>query len=169
MSERYFSEICEQLATAARAKGETDLAQLLRIAALQAARSGIRHDDGRIEDSRVGVWDWDVVNDRVFADRHFAEMFGVTAAEAAAGTPIIRWADAVHRHDIARLWEAIQAALQGQLFAVEYRIVTKGRTLWMHGRGLCTMGDDGRAIRFLGGMADITHQKTYDIARIAPR
>lgn len=168
MTERSIADICDELASTARAHGLGNLSQLLRMAAIEAMKTGIRHEDGRIDDIMVGVWDWDVVNDLVFADRSFAEMFGVSAEKAASGAPIEQWAHAVHRHDIGRLWEAIQSALSGHLFSIEYRIVVNGHTRWIYGRGLCTMDARGKAIRFLGGMIDITHQRANNRTGIAP-
>lgn len=168
MSSRPFSDICSELAESAKEKGQSLLAYLLRMAALDAAESGVRHDDGGVQDFLVGVWDWDVVNDCVYADARFAHLFGISAAAAAKGTPLQAWINAVHPDDRGRLEREIGRALKGSLFSVEYRVVTQGETRWLYARGKCTLNREGRAVRFPGAVVDITHEKADDHVSIVP-
>jgi PAS domain-containing protein len=168
MSGRFFSEICNDLALSATQKGHTLLASLLRMAALEAAANGARDDGYRgPQELLVGAWDWDVVNDRVYADARFARMFGIAPQDASKGTPIGAWIDAVHPDDKQPLQNEIRKALAGGLFSTEYRVVTEGRTRWLYARGKCTLDADGRAIRFPGAIVEITHEK-IDQVSIAP-
>lgn len=97
------------------------LAYLLRMTALEAAETGIKHSDGNLQDLLVGAWDWDVVNDRLYADARFADMFGIEPKEAAAGTPQRLWLSAIHPDDRRTLEAAISEALNGMPFAIEYQ------------------------------------------------
>lgn len=86
---RPISEICRELAASAETDHQPILAQILRMASLEAARAGTRHqDDTSIRDQLVGTWDWDIANDRVYADSRFARLFGVNADLASRGTPL---------------------------------------------------------------------------------
>src|ERR1700761_2804765 len=119
MSGRFFSEICNDMALSAEQMGHELLSSLLRMAAIESAQTGARDDDYRgSQELLVGAWDWDVINDRVYADARFARMFGISATDAAQGTPIGHWIDAVHPGDRDFLRHAIQRALAGELFSV---------------------------------------------------
>jgi PAS domain S-box-containing protein len=138
------------------------------MAALQADKSAIRHHDGRVQDHLVGAWDWDVLNDRLYADARFAKLFGITADDAASGPPQRKWADAIHPDDQPLVAAAIDTAMQGGLFSAEYRVTPNGETRWLYGRGKCTF-KDGRVVRFAGAIVDITDEKLDDINHsIAP-
>ena len=168
MSGRFFSEICNDLALSAEQKGHTLLASLLRMAGLEAAANGARDDGYRgPQELLVGAWDWDVVNDRVYADARFARMFGISAQDASKGTPIAAWIDAVHPDDKQILQDEIRRAFSGGLFAVEYRVVTEGKIRWLYARGKCTLNAEGRAIRFPGAIVEITHEKSDQVS-LAP-
>lgn len=168
MSGRLFSDICRELAVSATQKGQGLLAYLLGVAALEAAESGARHDDSGVQDLLVGAWDWDVLNDCVYADARFARLFGISAADAARGTALRAWVVAVHPDDRDHLEMEIKRALEGQLFSTEYRVILKGQTRWLYARGKCTLNKDGLAVRFPGAIVDITHEKIDDQVSLAP-
>lgn len=169
-SGRPFSEICRELADSAKSQGDDFLGQLLAMAALHAAETGLRHHDSRVQDLIVGVWDWDVVNDCVYADARFAALFGISAEEAAKGAPLKTWLSAVHPDDVDDLSKGIERALEGKLFSMEYRVITKRGVRWLYARGKCTFNRQGRPVRFPGAVVDITHEKTDELSfSIAPQ
>lgn len=169
MSGRYFSEICNELASSAERKGYGFLSSLLRMAALEAATHGARDDSYRDpQELLVGAWDWDVINDQVYADAGFARMFGISAADATRGTPLGAWIDAVHPCDKNLLRDGIRRALAGELFSMEYRVITEGQTRWLYARGKCTMDAQGRPIRFPGAIIEVTHEKDDNPISIVP-
>ncbi|MGM4885825.1 PAS domain-containing protein [Tardiphaga sp. 20_F10_N6_6] len=162
---RPISEICRELAISAQAGHHTVLAQILRMASLEAAQSGVRHHEGdsSIQDRLVGTWDWDIANDRVYADSKFARLFGVNADLASRGTPLQDWLDAIHPDDIDDVAAAITRSLTtGQVFSREYRVVSHGDTHWVYARGKCTLDSSGKAVRFPGAIVDITREKIDD-------
>ena len=161
---RSVSEICRELAETASQSDNAVLAQLLRMAALQAASSDLRFDDedSHIKNLLVGVWDWDVATDLVYTDSKFAKMFGVDAEQAARGMPLRVWLDAIHPDDVAAVTADIQQALRGRLFSREYRVIANGETHWVYARGKGTLDDSGRVVRFPGAIVDITREKIDD-------
>ena len=75
----------------------------------------------------VGTWDWDVQNDRVYANSRFAEFYAVPAERAAAGEPISSFLEAIAPDERARVTELIAHALKtGEDFSAEYRLLPKG-------------------------------------------
>lgn len=162
---RPISEICRELAETARLDHHDVLAQILRMAALEAATTGVRHGDrdSHIRDLLVGAWDWDIANDLVYADARFANLFGIGAEQAARGTPLQVWLDAIHPDDVDDVRDDIHRSVAtGKLFSKEYRIVSDGEVRWVYARGTCTLDQAGRAVRFPGAIVDITREKTDD-------
>ena len=109
----------------------------------------------------VGIWDWDVPHDRVYADERFAGLYSVDAKRAAEGAPVREFLKAVHVDDREEVARAVRAALAsaGEL-SVEYRLVTSGAsTRWLLARGRCYHDDRGRPLRFPGIVLDITERK----------
>jgi PAS domain-containing protein len=51
----------------------------------------------------VGIWDWHIPEDRVFADARFAGLYGVDPALAAAGAPVNLFLRNMHRDDRERV------------------------------------------------------------------
>lgn len=167
MSGRPISEICRELAEYAERNGQDILATILKMAALEAAESGIKAPDGRTQDLLIGAWDWDIKNDRLYADARFAKMFGISTEDAERGTPQKLWMNAIHRDDMHDVQLAIRNALKGDLFAIEYRVVNNGEIHWLYARGKCIF-EEGKADRFTGAIVEISHEK-LDIPSIAPR
>lgn len=159
------SEICRKLADAAALNHHDILAQILRMAALEAAQSGARYvgPASNIRDQLVGTWDWDVINDRVYADGPAARLFDIGEEEAALGAPIKKWMAAIHPDDITALAAEINRVMTTRdVFAMEYRIVAQNKVHWVYARGRCTFDESGRPVRFPGAFVDITHEKIDD-------
>jgi PAS domain-containing protein len=162
---RAMSEICRRLAETAAQHHHDLLAQLLRMASLEAAETGARYagPESDIREQLVGTWDWDVINNRVYADGPAAGLFGITEEEAALGTPIERWMAAIHPDDADALAREIDRVMTtGHVFSVEYRIIANDKVHWVYARGRCTFNQAGQPVRFPGAFADITHEKIDD-------
>jgi len=162
---RAMSEICRKLAETAAHDHYDVLAQLLRMASLEAAETGARYAGpaSDIREQLVGTWDWDILNDRVYADGKAAGLFGIAEEEAALGTPIERWIAAIHPEDAAPLSAEIDRVMaSGEVFAMEYRIIANNQVHWVYARGRCTFDGHGRPVRFPGAIVDITHEKIDD-------
>lgn len=159
------SEICRKLAEAAALNHHDVLAQILRMAALEAAETGARYADpaSNIRDQLVGTWDWDILNDRVYAEGRAARLFDISEQEGALGTPIKKWLNAIHPDDKIALAAEINRVMKtGDVFSMEYRIVANDEVHWVYARGRCTFNEAGDPVRFPGAFLDITHEKTDD-------
>ena len=110
----------------------------------------------------VGIWDWDVPNNRVFADAPFAQLFGVDPHEAATnGVPVTEFFRNILPEDLASVGPAIDASLrEGIEFVSQYRILqADGSIRWVSARGRANLDAHGKPIRFPGVIIDITDQK----------
>jgi PAS domain S-box-containing protein len=109
----------------------------------------------------VGIWDWHIADDRVFADERFARLYGVDPAEAAAGVPISRFIENIHPDDRQRVDDEIRHAIRSdEHFASEYRLLQRDNSVrWVLARGYCLRDSEGQPIRFPGAAVDITDRK----------
>jgi PAS domain S-box-containing protein len=113
----------------------------------------------------VGSFDWDLDSGRLEWDDQLLEIFGIPRARF-SGT-IDDFNAALHPDDVARVDEAIRAALAAcALYEAEYRVVRPdGAVRWVRARGMALAGPDGRAARLLGAAYDTTTARDSD-ARI---
>lgn len=109
----------------------------------------------------VGTWDWDVVADIVYADKRFADLYGVDPVLAAAGVPFGTYAGGIHAEDRVRVASAVEAAVaSGGSFAEEYRTIdSAGGLHWVRAHGRCFADRDGRPERFPGAVVDVTAER----------
>ncbi len=114
----------------------------------------------------VGAWDWDVPNDRVYANRRFALLYSVDPDRAAKGVPLGELMEALHPEDVERAAKSVQTALDtGGDFEGEFRVVQKnGPVCWLYARGRCHVDADGKPTRFPGVAFDITGRKRAEQA-----
>ncbi|WP_294262090.1 PAS domain-containing protein [uncultured Sphingomonas sp.] len=114
----------------------------------------------------VGVWDWDVVNDRVTADGSFARLYGAEVGDPAEGAPLDDFFAAIHPDDAERVRASIDATLlHGTAFSEEYRLVQPdGSIRWVMAEGRALRGEGGAMVRFPGITFDITQRKAAEEA-----
>lgn len=114
-----------------------------------------------LEGSRLGFWDWDIVNGTVERNARWAEMLGYTHGEIQNTTR--QWADFIHPDDRGRAWDSINAVLEGRtdLHRAEYRMFHKdGSVRWILDQAnVMQRGADGRPLRMCGTHTDITERK----------
>jgi PAS domain S-box-containing protein len=108
-----------------------------------------------------GTWDWDILQERLHIDAHFAELYGLPPEAVGADLPTGIFFQAIHPDDRPRLRIAVAGMLAGaELFSKDFRIIAaNGITLWMHGRGHCHLGENDEPLRFTGLLVDITERK----------
>jgi PAS domain S-box-containing protein len=114
--------------------------------------------------NEVATWTWDIVNDRVIADRNLATLFGLSPKDAAGG-PVEKYIQAVHPDDRAALSAAIAKALEGpdDRFEESYRIVRRnGSISWVEARGKVERDRKGKPRYFPGVVIDITDRKASE-------
>ena len=112
----------------------------------------------------VGIWDWDVPNDRVYSDAAFATLYGVLPEDAEAGVPIANFFRNIVPEDVAVVSPLIDLAVRdGSEFISQYRIVqADGSIRWVSARGRCSHDASGNPLRFSGVIIDITDQKRQE-------
>ncbi|MBI1274836.1 PAS domain S-box protein [bacterium] len=107
----------------------------------------------------IGLWDWDIVTNRLnFSDR-LKELLGYHHNEISDQFP--EWESRVHPDDLAPTLEKLQAHLaQEGPYDTEYRMRTKnGEWHWYHASGQAAWSQEGKPLRMAGSLEDITHRK----------
>jgi len=117
---------------------------------------------------KVGLWHWDLENDRMVAEPDLTEMLGYGALQSEIGD----WRTHIHHDDLPSLHAAARAHTRGQTssFEVQHRMIdSEGNVRWFLSRGQAILGDDDRATRMIGTMTDITDRKHSDDERAQAR
>ena len=107
-----------------------------------------------------GLWDWDIVADRMFVSPRWQEIIGY-AADAMTGDPD-EWFSRVHPDDSKALHQALQQHMAGDAppFQFEHRVLHRnGSYVWVMCRGVALRDAGGRAVRMAGSLTDVTERK----------
>ena len=110
-----------------------------------------------------GYYDWDVVSDQLYVSPQLNLMFGFEAGYLKSRT----WNDRIvtddygtYRRALLDHFKQLTARLQ-----CEYRIrLASGEVRWVADRATAVRGADGRAIRLVGAVSDITAEKVLAAA-----
>jgi len=107
----------------------------------------------------VGVWDWDIPNDRLFWDKVMYQLYGLSPDNF--GGAYAAWANAIHPLDKVATEEAFQAALRGECeYAPEFRILwPNAKVRYIKAASHITFDTTGKALRMVGINYDQTEQK----------
>jgi diguanylate cyclase (GGDEF)-like protein/PAS domain S-box-containing protein len=107
--------------------------------------------------SNDGLWDWDVIHNRVYFSPRWKAMLGFGDDEV--GNALLDWLTRVHPDDVEGLRAALGAHLSGDTphLEHEHRIQTTGGAYrWMLCRGIAVRDADSTATRVAGSQTDVT-------------
>ncbi|MEO8594575.1 MAG: PAS domain S-box protein, partial [Candidatus Solibacter sp.] len=107
----------------------------------------------------VGIWDYDVVNNRLVWDDQMLRLYGITPEQF--GGAYEAWQAGVHPEDRQRGHEEIQLALQGMKdFNTEFRVLwPDGSIHAIRALALVQRDESGQPLHLIGTNWDITAQK----------
>ncbi len=120
--------------------------------------------------SAVGIWLWDVVGSKLYADSRFAELYGADRRQLALGAATEVFFNHIHPEDRMRIRIAVAGLMHGVThFSRQFRITAAdGSIRWVFAEGRAETGKSGRIQRFTGVLTDITEQKhTEERLRVA--
>lgn len=162
------SFICEKLHALAKMRGLTSLSMWLRHAADDAYMHDLKTEANF--DGRIGIWDWDVGNDRDYANPVTAELFGLRPDQAASGLPIADYLAKLHPEDRGAVAHQLHRATKfGGSFEAEYRVIAADRVRTLRADGTCSIDTNGRVVRLMGSLVDITEYRSAKIIDIRNR
>ncbi|GGE04646.1 hypothetical protein GCM10011390_24520 [Aureimonas endophytica] len=134
-----------------------DATELKRIEeALRASEERLR---SAVEVGRVGLWDWDMVAERIhWSDEHF-RMEGYAVGEVVPSYEA--WASRLHPDDREATEAALRSARDSRTeYVHEFRtLLPDGAIHWCAARGKFFYDEEGRPIRMVGAMIDTTEKR----------
>ncbi|MES9969987.1 MAG: AAA family ATPase [Candidatus Thiodiazotropha sp.] len=109
--------------------------------------------------AKVGVWDWDVVNNELQMDESMYQLYGIRSEDF--GGAYDTWARTLYPEDRAYAEGEIQAALRGEHeYEPEFRIVRPdGSVRHIKANSKTIMDQEGKPLRMIGTNIDITERK----------
>ncbi|MBI1211941.1 MAG: EAL domain-containing protein [Alphaproteobacteria bacterium] len=112
-----------------------------------------------------GLWDWNLETDTLFLSPSVEALLGLP--NSAIGSSERNWAALILPEDISVYADAMNThrKLGNSSFTVEVRMRhAKGGLRWIQLRASCLAGSDGRAVRCIGVISDITVRKQQEAA-----
>ncbi|MDB4926858.1 CheR family methyltransferase [Mucilaginibacter sp.] len=125
-----------------------------------------------VDSAGLGTWDYDPQIKELIWDKRCKEIFNL-AANSSVG--IEEFFELIHAEDRERVKNSIKVTLSNNKvtlsnndsgeFDIEFRtIVFNDRSKWLKAKGRAYFNEEGKAIRFIGTLLDITVQKLIDEA-----
>ena len=109
------------------------------------------------------VWDWDFVAGEIWWNRGISVTYGHALADVQAAADW--WVAHLHPDDRARIVASVDAEIDngGQTWTDEYRFErADGSYAHVHDRGYIIRDGDGRAVRMIGAMMDISERRQVE-------
>lgn len=105
---------------------------------------------------RVGIWDWNVVDNIQNWDDTICDIYGIPHGSFSGG--VTQWSDHLHPDDKSRVDNDLQAALRGEReYAPEFRVIWPDGTIHNVKANSQTFFDEnGKPVRMVGTNIDIT-------------
>ncbi len=129
---------------------------------LLAAQDDLRRSQERyrlVEEAvNDGIWDWNIETGDNYKSPQWKRLIGLPAD--AAPPPLEAVHGLIHPDDRAAAKEALRAHLEGgEPYAVEFRIRhADGHYIWVQSRGMAQRNADGKPVRMVGTLSDITER-----------
>jgi PAS domain S-box-containing protein len=114
---------------------------------------------------KVGVWAWDIEADRVSWSESLQNMLGIGGDGLAGFEGFESFESLVHPDDRERVHQAIERAVTSDVpLEIELRAVRPdGQEIWLFSNA-AVLREEGRAVRMLGAVLDITERKRGELA-----
>lgn len=130
-----------------------------RKAAEVALRVSKERFDLAVRGSKDGLWDWHITTYKVYSSPRLRELLGYQDSEFSESFD--SWASGIHPKDHERVMKALSDHLEkGKVYDVEYLYRNRsGEYRWQHARGQAIYDKEGKAVRMVGFISDITERK----------
>lgn len=111
-----------------------------------------------VDGSSDGIWDWNIITDKVFYSARHKELLGVPESKVEEDVDFFR--SRLHPDDIKRTWDRVQLHLDAKVpYDIEYRLRHEdGSYRWFRARGRALWDENGIPFRMAGAITDITER-----------
>ncbi len=168
------NEICENIFYVPEPENKLNNADSLldykldKIISLKKNQCSLKTSESRLklalEAANEAVWDWDIVNDKLYWNRNYYIMLGYEPDEIEAS--FANWESLLMPQDMPRAKNKIKEHFNNpeKLYEVEMRMKTKdGGVKWILAKGCVVENtNDGKPARMIGTHVDITNQKELE-------
>ena len=112
-----------------------------------------------VKSAEIGIWEWDIVNDRLIWDDRMYELYGVKQSEFSG--VVKEWEKSLHPDDSEYARECVWQAIRDErIFDPEFRIVLPdGQIRIIQAYAIVQRNSQGEAERIIGVNIDITERK----------
>lgn len=113
------------------------------------------------EATKDGIWEWNLVTNDTILSKRFHEILGFESDYDVKPLTYQEWEDRLHPDDKERVLQTIQNHLEHKTdYNVEYRHLHKSNKYrWQNSIGKSTFDKNGKPIRMIGSIRDITTSK----------
>ena len=112
-----------------------------------------------------GLWDWNLETNQVWGNETHQQLYGLSIADRVPN--YAEWQSRIHPEDREKTVNALEAAKASncKVYFNEYRFYTENKG-WVniYGRTLIERNQDGKTVRLIGSMIDITDRKKAEEA-----
>ncbi|MCI0537401.1 MAG: PAS domain-containing protein [Verrucomicrobiales bacterium] len=114
--------------------------------------------------ARLGSWEWDIVEDKVNWSDETCRLYGLQPDQAASSME--RCWERLHPDDLSKVTEAFDASVRThQPFVSDHRVLLPdGAERIMHGHAEVMTDGNGKAVKMIGTVRDITESKRAEEA-----
>jgi PAS domain S-box-containing protein len=119
-----------------------------------------------LEVNGMGLWVWDLLEGTAYRSN---QMYRIAGREAGSIDPRPEaWLQLVHPEDaesVRNAWEETRAT--GKDYQIQYRVLwPDGSVHWLESQAKCQRNSEGRAVRVVGVLTDITHRRLTEEAML---
>ncbi len=116
--------------------------------------------------AKIGSWDWDIEIGSLHWSESIEPLFGFTRGQF--GATYEAFLECVHPEDRQYVIDSVNACVEnGEDYAIEHRIIWPNGTIrWVSETGDVIRNKNGKAIRMLGVVQDITKRKDREVHRL---
>jgi PAS domain S-box-containing protein len=120
--------------------------------------------------SNEGIFDWDLVSDRMYMSQRAQELFGLPLGELWRPRPQWRSLVTVYPDDARQLRQVLSAHIAGEApYDAQFRVcMPDGSVRWFRQRGIAVRDASGKAYRMVGSIGDVTekHKAEEELRRL---
>ena len=126
----------------------------------EAQRAGAERLSNAVQEANLGLWEWDLVTNRIIFSAEWATQLGYESAEIGHG--LDEWETRLHPEDREQALACIKSFLERTEghYHSEFRLRHKdGSWCWIHSRGEMHRDAEGNPARMMGWHIDVTDQR----------
>lgn len=114
------------------------------------------------ESAKLGIWDWNILDDTILWDDRSCEIYGLKRGTNA--NVLATWSNRVHPEHKERVFNELNAALRGKTnYNTSFKIIKpSGEVAYIKAGGKVLYNDAGNPFRMIGMISDITETIQYE-------